>query len=103
MSICFFSGGHGTYVTRPAAGHLEQQVHQIPVRDRLEPADVEDLAVGAGHAPARRNASAASSTKTKSRICEPSPNTWISLSSIARRMNQPMKPWRLWLISWRGP
>src|SRR3954466_12583885 len=31
----------------PRAGRGDQEVHQVPVRDRLDPADVEDLAIRA--------------------------------------------------------
>ena len=57
----------------------------------------------ASPAPARRNASVTSSTWLKSRFWEPSPKIWISSPRAALRTNQPMKPCRLWRISWRGP
>ena len=85
-------------------GDRDQQRRQVAMADRLVAADVEDLAVAARrsrppagtrppHRPRRRSRAAAS----RRRRSESSP------PSIASRMNQPMKPWRLWRISWRGP
>ena len=89
MSIAFFSGGHGTYRTRAGAGDVDQQRDEIAVRrSARDPPTLNTWPLQASDAPARRNASAASSTYTKSRICDPSPKI-SNLPPFEREADEP--------------
>ena len=71
-------GGHGTWRTDPAPATSISSATRSLCDMGSDPPTLKICPLHASDAPARRNASAASSTYTKSRICEPSPKIWIS-------------------------
>ena len=85
------------------AGDADQEVRQIPVADRCIAPDVEDVAVThVCRAGAQKGIGGVVDIDEIAHLRSIAEDLDLTPSS-ARRMNHPMNPCRLCLISWRGP